>query len=318
MEQLVCSEGKVVVRRSHPDPVLLRDQRVLDRLLKLEDHFLPRCDYFKIVQKEIKPFMRRMVATWMFEVCEEQRCEEDVFALSINFLDRFLSTMSVQKSHLQLLGTCCMFVASKLKETAPLTAEKLVIYTDSSITLEELLERHVLSKFHSHLYQHLAHLALTRDQSARCSSASSFNFNVTLRYMRQGVGRMLDQVESLFYWRAMRRDRKSCDVLWIWGVLKSSPPASVESLPDQIRTVRPYFYSLSVVDTALQSSLSSLRLPIGLVCLQHDSASISCFNVHQALAKHAVEYSVSRKIGSAEAKDLNLVTPEKPFGPSFH
>ena len=32
-----------------------------------------------------------------------------------------------------------MFVASKLKETAPLTAEKLVIYTDSSITLEELL-----------------------------------------------------------------------------------------------------------------------------------------------------------------------------------
>ena len=32
-----------------------------------------------------------------------------------------------------------MFVASKLKETVPLTAEKLVIYTDSSITLEELL-----------------------------------------------------------------------------------------------------------------------------------------------------------------------------------
>ena len=68
MEQLVCCEGRIVVRRSHPDPVLLRDPRVLDRLLQLEDHFLPRCDYFKIVQKEIKPFMRRTVATWMFEV----------------------------------------------------------------------------------------------------------------------------------------------------------------------------------------------------------------------------------------------------------
>lgn len=68
MEQLVCCEGKLVVKRSHPDPVLLRDQRVLDRLLSLEDHFLPRCDYFKIIQKEIKPFMRRTVATWMFEV----------------------------------------------------------------------------------------------------------------------------------------------------------------------------------------------------------------------------------------------------------
>jgi len=144
MEQLVCCEGRIVVRRSHPDPVLLRDPRVLDRLLQLEDHFLPRCDYFKIVQKEIKPFMRRTVATWMFEVCEEQRCEEDVFPLSINFLDRFLSTMSIRKNHLQLLGTCCMFVASKLKETVPLNAEKLVIYTDSSITLEELLNWEIL------------------------------------------------------------------------------------------------------------------------------------------------------------------------------
>ena len=32
-----------------------------------------------------------------------------------------------------------MFVASKLKETVPLNAEKLVKYTDCSITLEELL-----------------------------------------------------------------------------------------------------------------------------------------------------------------------------------
>ena len=65
---LVCCEGKLVLQRSHPDPVLLKDERVLSKLLALEDHFLPRCDYFKIVQKEIKPYMRRMVANWMFEV----------------------------------------------------------------------------------------------------------------------------------------------------------------------------------------------------------------------------------------------------------
>ena len=32
-----------------------------------------------------------------------------------------------------------MFLASKLKETTPLSAETLVIYTDNSITLQELL-----------------------------------------------------------------------------------------------------------------------------------------------------------------------------------
>ena len=31
-----------------------------------------------------------------------------------------------------------MFVASKLKETLPLTSEKLIIYTDYSITLKDL------------------------------------------------------------------------------------------------------------------------------------------------------------------------------------
>ena len=59
--------------------------------------------------------------------------------LAVNLLDRFLSVVSIRKSQLQLLGTACMFLSSKLKETVPLTAQILVIYTDNSVTLEELL-----------------------------------------------------------------------------------------------------------------------------------------------------------------------------------
>lgn len=57
----------------------------------------------------------------------------------MNYLDRFLAVVPTKKCNLQLLGAVCMFLASKLKETRPLTAEKLCIYTDNSIRPQELL-----------------------------------------------------------------------------------------------------------------------------------------------------------------------------------
>ncbi len=86
--------------------------------------------------------MRKIVADWMIEVTEEQQCQPDVFHLAINYLDRILSKVRIEKSQFQLVACVCMFLASKFKETCPLAAEHLVIYTDYSTTTSEITVRH--------------------------------------------------------------------------------------------------------------------------------------------------------------------------------
>ena len=74
----------------------------------------------------------------------------------MNYLDRFLSVQEIKKSRLQLLGASCMFLASKLREAKPLSAEKLVIYTDNSITLDELMVNRIALIFIMKLIKRIA------------------------------------------------------------------------------------------------------------------------------------------------------------------
>uniref|UniRef100_H2YLR3 Cyclin-like domain-containing protein n=1 Tax=Ciona savignyi TaxID=51511 RepID=H2YLR3_CIOSA len=143
---LACEETCVLERtlRARKDPVLLNDPRVLRNLLELEERYLVSTSYFDCVQRDVQPYMRKIVATWMMQVCEEQRCEDDVFPLSMNYLDRYLSVQPIQRTQLQSLGSACMLIASKVKETLPLTTEKLVVYTDHSVGQDELLKFELL------------------------------------------------------------------------------------------------------------------------------------------------------------------------------
>ena len=124
--------------RSLPDPALLADERVLNNVLGPHPHQI--LDYFGLgIQTQIKPHMRKIVADWMLEVTEEEKCSPEVFSLAINYMDRVLSQVSIKKSQFQLLASVCIFLASKFKESCPLCAEKLVICSDFSFTTEEIM-----------------------------------------------------------------------------------------------------------------------------------------------------------------------------------
>lgn len=139
---------QVKLNKAPVDYKILNDERLVKNLLQLEDYYRIQANYFQHVQTEIKPWMRKMLATWMLDVCKNQSREEDVFVLAMNLLDRFLSVQHIGKRHLQLLGTVCMFIAAKLRSAVQFNAETLVIYTANSISIEELLnwEQFVLHK----------------------------------------------------------------------------------------------------------------------------------------------------------------------------
>lgn len=55
-------------RTAARDAVIFEDLRVLQNLLDLEPVYVPPCNYFLVVQRDIQPYMRKVVSTWMLEV----------------------------------------------------------------------------------------------------------------------------------------------------------------------------------------------------------------------------------------------------------
>lgn len=131
--------------RAFKDFHLLQDGRILANLLHSEEVCIPSSkDYLRHLQPFLNPSMRKIVTDWMLEVVKECECAPDVFMLAVNFMDRFLARhANVQKNNLQLIGSVCLMISSKFKETVPLSGERLIFYTDYSITAEEIRVSHL-------------------------------------------------------------------------------------------------------------------------------------------------------------------------------
>ena len=122
-----------------PDPVLLAP-RVLHNMLQLEDRARARrTDYCTNKQPALVPHMRKIVTDWMLEVCQDHKSQSQVFFLAVNYLDHFLSCVTISPSQFQLVAATCLLLASKFCcEVFPLSSDLLAVYTDDSVTAAEL------------------------------------------------------------------------------------------------------------------------------------------------------------------------------------
>ena len=126
--------------RAIEDQGQLKDDRILQNLLRNDDKFLPQVPNYlvKVQENGMTPEMRKTVADWMLEVIREQYSQPEVFCLAINIMDRFLCYCQIHKSQLQLVASVCILLASKIREPCPIPGQTLITYTDYSITANEL------------------------------------------------------------------------------------------------------------------------------------------------------------------------------------
>ncbi|KAJ8382681.1 hypothetical protein SKAU_G00034590 [Synaphobranchus kaupii] len=107
-------------------------------LREMELKCRPKAGYMK-KQPDITNSMRAILIDWLVEVGEEYKLHNETLYLAVNYIDRFLSSMSVLRGKLQLVGTAAMLLASKFEEIyAPEVAE-FVYITDDTYTKKQVL-----------------------------------------------------------------------------------------------------------------------------------------------------------------------------------
>ncbi|KAE8802939.1 cyclin-A3-1-like [Hordeum vulgare] len=117
------------------------------RSMEVQARRRPAADYIERVQVDVTPNMRGILVDWLVEVAEEYKLVSDTLYLTVSYIDRFLSSNSLNRQKLQLLGVSAMLIASKYEEISPPNVEDFCYITDNTYMKQELvkMERDILN-----------------------------------------------------------------------------------------------------------------------------------------------------------------------------
>jgi len=113
-------------------------QDIYRYLKQSEVKHLPKWNYMA-KQNDITHSMRSILVDWLVEVGEEYKLQSETLHLTVNYIDRFLSYMAVQRSKLQLVGAACMFIAAKYEEIYPPDVNEFCYITDDTYNKRQVL-----------------------------------------------------------------------------------------------------------------------------------------------------------------------------------
>lgn len=92
------------------------------------------------LQTEIEWPMRATLIDWLLQVHMRYHMLPETLWITINIVDRFLSSRIVSLVKLQLVGITAMFVAAKYEEIMAPSVDEFVYMTENNYLREEILK----------------------------------------------------------------------------------------------------------------------------------------------------------------------------------
>ena len=82
--------------------------------------------------------MRSILIDWLVEVVDEFQLSPQTLFLAVAYTDRYLSQVSIPRAKLQLVGTTCLYLASKFEEIYPPEIGEFAYITDDTYNKKQV------------------------------------------------------------------------------------------------------------------------------------------------------------------------------------
>ncbi|OAA64645.1 g2 mitotic-specific cyclin [Niveomyces insectorum RCEF 264] len=121
-------------------------EEIYSYMRDLEAKMLPNPHYMDM-QTEIQWSMRAVLMEWLIQVHGRFNLLPETLFLTVNYIDRFLSSKIVSVAKLQLVGATAIFIAAKYEEIICPSIQEIVYMVDGGYSTDEILkaERFMLS-----------------------------------------------------------------------------------------------------------------------------------------------------------------------------
>mmetsp|Transcript_35451 Transcript_35451/g.56957 ORF Transcript_35451/g.56957 Transcript_35451/m.56957 type:complete len:443 (-) Transcript_35451:140-1468(-) len=140
VERTLQGQGLLAkIQSSKPDPSYSYESDIVNFLLEREEKYMEDGNKMTAVQEDINHTMRSILVDWLVEVADEYKLHRQTFFLTVNYIDRVLSDISINRTKLQLVGVSAMLLASKYEEIYPPSVDEFVYISDNTYTRDEVI-----------------------------------------------------------------------------------------------------------------------------------------------------------------------------------